>query len=48
MLISYDFGIGLEGNATKGKSNHFPLLDECPNCRSMASGNIHHYGNYWR
>ena len=48
MLISHDFGIGLEEYAERGKSNHFPLFDECPNCRCVAPGNLHRNGYYWR
>jgi len=48
MIILHDFGIDLEEYATRGKTNHFPLLDACPNCGSMAHGNIHRNGFYWR
>lgn len=48
MMISYDFGIGLEEYELRGKANCFPVLDRCPNCNCLGHGNIHRNGYYWR
>lgn len=48
MIISHDFGIGLEEYGERGKMNEFPLLDECPNCNCHGHGNLHRNGYYWR
>lgn len=48
MIISHDFGIGLEEYGERGKENVFPLFDECPNCKCAGHGNLHRNGYYWR
>lgn len=48
MIISYDFGYGLEVYGQKGKGNDFPVFNRCPNCNCIAQGNLHRNGYYWR
>lgn len=48
MVILHDFGIGIEEYEAKGKGNNFPSLEKCPGCRSVAQGNVHRNGYYWR
>ncbi|WP_158413488.1 hypothetical protein [Gracilibacillus boraciitolerans] len=46
MIILHDFKINIEDYEAMGKENHFPLLDNCPKCRSLAQGNVHRNGYY--
>ena len=48
MMILHDFGIGIEEYAANGKENVFPVFDRCPDCQSIAQGNVHRNGYYWR
>lgn len=48
MIILHDFRIEIEDYEAKGKENNFPLFERCPNCQSIAQGNVHRNGYYWR
>jgi len=48
MIISHDFGHGLEEYEAMGKDNDFPIFDRCPNCNCISQGNVHRNGYYWR
>lgn len=44
MIISHDFGIGIEEYEAKGKKNDFPVFDRCPDCQIIVQGNVHRNG----
>lgn len=48
MIILHDFGIGIEEYEAKGIKNDFPVFNRCPECQSIAQGNVHRNGYYWR
>ncbi|MEN2467775.1 DUF6431 domain-containing protein [Ornithinibacillus sp. FSL M8-0202] len=48
MIISFNFGIGLEEYGAREKENEFPTFDRCPNCNCISQGNLHRNGFYWR
>lgn len=48
MIISHNFGLGLEGYVRSGQANDFPVFDSCPNCGCFGPGNVRRHGFYWR
>ena len=48
MMIPHYFGKGLSEYALKGKNNNFPRYERCPDCNSIAEGNLHRNGYYYR
>lgn len=48
MIISYNFEMSLEEYAQRGKTNEFPIFDQCPNCHCVSGGNLYRNGFYWR